>query len=48
MKIELEIPDNFKNFLEYIETYFFIDKATYLTKIIEGEIESRNFDLNII
>ena len=45
MKIEIEIPDKFKGFLEYIEDYFFIDTQTYLTKIVEREILSRNLDL---
>ena len=48
MKIELEVSDKFKGFLEYIETYLFIDTPTYLTKIIEQELSSRNFDLNLV
>ncbi len=38
MKIEIEIPDEFKGLLEYIEDY--------LTKILKRELSSRNLDLN--
>ena len=47
MKVEIDLPDKYDVFLEYLETYFFIDKKIYLEKVIISEIESRNHDLKI-
>ncbi len=46
-KIEIELPDEYNKFLEYLEMYFFIDKEEYIKNIVESEILSRNLDLNI-
>jgi len=48
IKIELDLPDEFKNYFEYFENYFNINKKQYLEFVIEKEIFSRNEDLNII
>ncbi len=47
MKIEIDIPDRYEEFFDYIQKYFKISKEKYLRNIIRGEIESRNQDLHI-
>ena len=45
-KIEIELPDEFTPFFEYLETYFNVEKREYIKNIIIEEIKSRNQELN--
>lgn len=47
MKYEIELPDEFEQFFEYLETYFDVERKTYLENTIKSEIMSRNSDLKI-
>lgn len=47
IKIEIELPDIFKKYFEYLELNFNIDKKEYLEGIIKEEINSRNDDLGL-
>ncbi len=47
IKIEIEISENFKKYFDYLELNFNIKKKEYLEKVIENEINSRNFDLRV-
>lgn len=47
IKIELELPGEYKSFFEYLNLNFGIDQDEYLKSVIEKEIHSRNSELGI-
>lgn len=47
MKIEIDLPDKYGKFLEYLELNFGINKKKYLEDIVKLEINSRNRDLKL-
>jgi len=47
LKIEIEIPDQYEEFFDYLEGNFGVEKKVYIEFIVKQEIESRNLDLNI-
>ena len=44
IKIEIEIPDNYEEFFNYLKQNFNLEKKTYIEDIIKDEIESRKKD----
>jgi hypothetical protein len=47
MKEEIEIPDSYEKYLDYIERNFGVEKDKYLSHIVKKEIKSRILDLNL-
>ena len=47
IKIEIEIPDEYVEFFDYLEGYFGVKKKQYLEHIVKQEIDSRNRDLKV-
>lgn len=47
MKIEFDLPDEFKEYFEYLELNYGIKIQDYIKKIVKDEINSRNIDLKI-
>ena len=47
IKIEIELPDIFKKYFDYLELNFNIKKMEYIENIIKKEINSRNDELGI-
>lgn len=47
MKVEIELPDKFQRFFEYLKSNFHLEKEEYIEEIVKEEIISRNSELNI-
>ena len=47
IKIEIELPNNFQMFFDYLELNFGLNKKNYIEDLIQIEIKSRNEDLNL-
>lgn len=47
IKLEIEFPNEYHPYFQYLETYFNLNKKDYCEFIIEKEIESRNKDLSL-
>ncbi len=47
LKIEIDIPDEFETFFDYLEGNFGLKRKAYIEHIVKQEIESRNLDLKI-
>lgn len=47
IKVEIDLPDEFEKFFEYLKINFFLGIQDYIRQIVETEVESRNSDLNI-
>ena len=47
IKIEIDLPDDYEKYFEYLEVNFNIKKKEYLEEIIKKEINSRNDELGI-
>ena len=47
LKIEIEIPDQYEEFFDFLEGNFGVKKKAYIEHIVKQEIESRNLDFKI-
>jgi len=47
MKIEIDLPDEFEEYFEYLELNYGIKAQDYIKNIVKNEINSRNLDLKI-
>ena len=47
IKIEINLPEKYNKYFEYIEFYFGLKRKEYIENVIKKEIDSRNFDLKI-
>ena len=47
MKIEIDLPDEFEEYFEYLQLNYGIKIQDYIKKIVKDEINSRNIDLKI-
>lgn len=47
LESENDLPDEFKHFFEYLETYFNINKKNYTKQVLRDEIKSRMKDLKM-
>jgi len=48
IKLEIELPEFYNKFFEYIELHFGLCPKKYVEKVIRNEIKSRNLDLNLL
>ena len=45
--IEIDLPEEFEKFFDYLDAYFSITRKEYLESIVKREINSRNSELGI-